>query len=90
MNSQDPVVIDHRARLERAQHEAAERRTKALIDLRSPDNSPALRVRAWERLYQVRLPKDPAHAVLSIVARQTELALADVLEVQRQREIPAI
>lgn len=87
MNSPEPV-IDQRSRIERAQQEAAERRSQALIDLRSPGNSAAMRVRAWERLYQVRLPSDPAHAVLAIVARQTELALADVLEVQRQREIP--
>jgi hypothetical protein len=87
MNSHDPL-LDHRARIERAQLEAAERRTQALIDQRSPDNSHEARVRAWEKLHQVRLPKSPEHAVLVIVAQQTGMALADVQEVQRQRAHP--
>ena len=81
-------IIDHRARLERIQFEANERRERALIDQRSPDNTPEMRVRVWERLHQVRLPKDPAHAILPQVAQQTALDLADVLEVQRQRAQP--
>jgi len=87
MNSHDPL-LDHRARIERAQAEAAERRTQALIDQRSPDNSHDMRVRAWEKLHQVRMPKDPAHAVLLIIAQQTGMGLADVQEVQRQRAQP--
>ena len=80
----DPV-LDHRARLELHQLEAAERRERALIDQRSPDNSPERRVSIWENLHQVRLPKDPTHAILVLVAQQTALKLDDVLEVQRQR-----
>ena len=38
-------IIDHRARLERIQFEANERRERALIDQRSPDNTPEMRVR---------------------------------------------
>jgi len=87
MNTHDPL-LDHRARIERAQLEAAERRTQALIDQRSPDNSHDMRVRAWERLHQVSLPKDPAHAVLRVVAKQTGMTLTDVLEVQRLRTLP--
>lgn len=84
MNSHDPL-LDHRARIERAQMEAAERHALAFIEQRSPGNSPDVRVRTWERLHQVRLPKDPAHAVLRVVAQDTGMALAEVLEVQRQR-----
>ena len=67
------------------QLEAAERRERALIDQRSPDNAPDRRVAIWEKLHQVRLPKDPAHPILVLVAQQTALKLDDVLEVQRQR-----
>jgi hypothetical protein len=88
MNSLDPV-IDHRVRLERLQLEAAERRDRALLDQRSPENSPEARVRIWEKLHQVRLPKDPAHPILPQVAKQTALKLDDVLEVLRQRSQPA-
>jgi hypothetical protein len=84
MNSFEPIV-DHHARLERIQFEAAERREQALIDQRSPDNTPDARVRIWEKLHQVWLPKSPAHAILPRIAESTGLALAQVLEVQRVR-----
>jgi hypothetical protein len=87
MNAHDPL-LDHRARLERDQYEAAERRTQAIQDQHAPGNSPDTRVRIWEKLHQLRLPKDPGHAVLRIVARQTGMSLADVQEVQRQRVLP--
>jgi len=88
MNFHDPV-LDHRARLERAQREASERRTQSIVDQRSPSNTPEARVRAWEKLHQVRLPKDPDHVVLVLVAQQTGMPLAEVQEVQRQRIAPA-
>jgi hypothetical protein len=87
MNSYDPV-LDYRARLEREQLDAAERRRQAMMDQSSPDNSHELRVRAWERLHQVRLPRSSEHAVLTIVASQTGLELAEVHAVQRQRALP--
>jgi hypothetical protein len=87
MNSHDPT-LDHRARLERAQLEAAERRTQAFHDQRSPSNSNEARVRVWERLHHLSLPKDPGHNILTVVARQTGLALSDVQEVQRLRKEP--
>ena len=80
--------LDYRARFERQKFEAAERRERALVEQRSPDNTPAARVRIWEALHQVRLPRDPAHAILKLVAQQTALELADVLDVQRQRTTP--
>jgi len=82
-------LFDHRARLEQEQREAAARRERALIDQRSPENSPDARVRIWERLHQVRLPRDPAHPVMARVAERTGLDLAEVLEVQRLRAQPA-
>jgi hypothetical protein len=36
----------------------------------------------------VRLPKDPEHPILVIVAENTGLDLADVREVQRNRASP--
>ena len=88
MNLSDPM-LDHRARLERTRLEAAQRRSEAITEQRSSVNTPAHRVRVWERLHQVSLPRDPAHAVLLVVARQTGLCLADVREVQRHRAHPA-
>lgn len=86
MNPTDHL-LDHRARFERMQLEAAERRERALHEQSSPLLTAAERVRQWEKLHQLRLPKDPAHAILRLVARQTALPLDDVLEVQRLRAV---
>lgn len=84
MVTHDPI-LDHQARIERERLDAAERRDRALIDQRSPDLSAAARIAVWEKLHQVRLPKDPAHPILPKVAKLTALQLAEVLEVQRER-----
>jgi hypothetical protein len=89
MSMHDPL-LDHRARVERALFEAAERRDRARIDQSSPRLTPAERVNVWERLHGVRLPKDPAHAILRQVAQSTALQLAEVLEIQRQRAEPVV
>ena len=47
-------------------------------------------MRIWERLHQVRLPKDPAHPIMARVAEVTGLDLAEVLEVQRLRVPPVV
>ncbi len=82
---QQEIILDHRARLEQLQQEAAQRRQRALVDQRSPDNSPDTRVRIWERLHQVRLPRDPVHPILRQVAEQTALTLDQVRQVQLSR-----
>jgi hypothetical protein len=84
MNPHDPL-LDHRARTEQLQFETQQRRSRALIDQCSPENSHETRVRLWEQLHQVRLPKSPEHAVLRVIAEQTGLDLADVQAVQRAR-----
>lgn len=82
------LYLDHQARFERQQLEAAQRREQALHEQSSPANSAEQRVRIWERLHQVRMPKDPAHAILAVIAKQTSLQLIDVQEVQRLRLVP--
>jgi hypothetical protein len=84
MDRHDPM-LDYRARIERDRLDAAQRREQALFDQCSPQQSPEARVRIWEKLHQVYLPRDPSHAILGIVARQTGMPLAVVLEIQRQR-----
>lgn len=81
-------AADRRAQLERLRLEAAEARSKALLDQRDVTTPPEARVRLWEKLHQVQLPRDPAHAVLPHVAEQTGLKLSEVQEVQRQRALP--
>ena len=87
MSLHEPL-LDHRARIERAQFEATERRDRARIDQSSPSLSATERVGVWERLHGVRLPRDPAHPILRQVAQSTALPLDDILEVQRLRAVP--
>lgn len=78
-------VIDYRAQLERRRLEAEQRRSQDILAQRAIENSPEMRVRMWERVHQLRMPRDPAHAILAQIAQQTELPLAEVQAVQRER-----
>jgi len=66
--------------LERAHQKRADQ-AEQISDL----NSPEVRIRAWEKLHGLRLPADPTHPVLEIVATSTKLSLEQVLEEQRAR-----
>jgi len=85
MIKQDYLVQDYRALAERRRLEAEQERNQALADQCSPERTPEARVRIWERLHQLRLPKAPAHAILLQVSQQTGLQLAELHEVQRLR-----
>lgn len=87
LSTSGDYAADLRAQQERRRIEAEEVRQRALLDQRALDSAPDTRVRVWERLHQLTLPKDPQHAVLNQVAEQTGLTLSDVQEVQRQRAL---
>jgi len=73
---------------ERLAHEAnerAEKRRQELAEQRSDLNPPDVRIRTWERLHQLRLPSDPAHPILDVIAISTRLTLEQVREEQRTR-----
>ena len=77
---------DYRARLMREEHERAEKRRVELEDQRSSLNPPDQRIRTWEKVHGLRLPSDPNHPILDVVAIATRLTLAEVQEEQRRRE----
>ena len=62
-----------------------ERRSQDLAELRSDLNSPQARIRLWEKLHQVQMPRHPGHPVLEVIAASTHLTLAEVEEEQRLR-----
>jgi hypothetical protein len=80
------LLTDYRARIEREESERAERRRVELEDQRSTGNPPDVRIRAWEKVHGLRLPSDPEHPVLDVIAVATRLTLAEVLEEQRARK----
>jgi hypothetical protein len=81
---EDPMM-DFRARLVHQQAEAAERRRMDLAEQSSRLKTAEERIRIWERIHEVTLPRDPAHRLVAIIAANTGLTDADVLEEQQRR-----
>jgi hypothetical protein len=72
-------------RFEHEEHERAEKRRRELAEQRSDANTPDVRIRSWERLHGLRLPSDPAHPILDLIAVSTRLTLAQVRDEQGAR-----
>jgi hypothetical protein len=66
-----------------------ERRQAELAEQVSIRNMPSERIRIWERLHGLPLPRDPTHNLLSVIAAATDLQLEQVLEEQRLRRAAA-
>jgi hypothetical protein len=81
---EDPMM-DFRARLVHQQAEAAERRRLDLAEQSSRLKTAEERIRIWERIHEVTLPKDPAHRLVDIIAANTGLLSSDVHEEQQRR-----
>jgi hypothetical protein len=82
--AEDPMM-DFRARLVHQQAEAAERRRLDLAEQSSRLKTAEERIRIWERIHEVTLPRDPAHRLIDIIAGNTGLTNADVLDEQQRR-----
>ncbi len=82
------AVIDYRQRLERRRAEAAEWRQKQIDEQSSTLNSPSVRIRAWERLHQLDLPRNPAHRLVDVIAAKTGLSADEVRAEQTLRAAP--
>ena len=81
----DDPMMDFRARLVHQQAEAAERRRLDLAEQSSRLKSAEERIRIWERIHEVTLPRDSAHNLVEIIASNTGLTEADVREEQQRR-----
>jgi hypothetical protein len=82
--AEDPMM-DFRARLVQSQAEAAERRRNDLAEQSSRLKTAEERIRIWERIHEVTLPRDPGHRLVEIIAANTGLTDADVLDEQQRR-----
>jgi hypothetical protein len=80
---------DFRARLALQHAEAVERRRQELLEQTSMLNTPEQRIRVWERLHQVTLPRRSTHQLLRVIAEDTGLTLEQVLVEQHRRTLPA-
>lgn len=78
-------MMDHRARMALEESERLERRQQEFLGQTSELNTPAERIRIWERRHGLTLPRDVNHRIIVMVARQTDLALDQVREEQQRR-----
>ena len=78
-------LVNPAERLAREEYERSEKRRQELAQHRSELNPPEVRIRTWERIHQLRMPSDPAHPILDVIAISTRLTLEEVREEQRMR-----
>jgi len=79
------TIPDYRVRLAREQEESHQRRLLELAEQASVRNIPSERIRIWERLHGLALPRSPAHNLLGVIAAATDLDIEQVQEEQRVR-----
>jgi hypothetical protein len=79
------LIRTHAERLALDEYARAQKRLLDLAEQKSAVNPPEVRIRAWEKVHALRLPADPEHAVLHLVAMSTGLTLAQVRQEQRAR-----
>ena len=72
-------------RLAAEQLERAERNRVTREEMRSDHSSVTQRIRAWEKLHGLQLPRDPNHLILRQIAKQTGLSMHAVLDEQSVR-----
>jgi FMN phosphatase YigB (HAD superfamily) len=87
----DTLVLTHNAndrRIEAARVEAERAASRQLeIDAQSErSSSPQERIRLWERLHALTLPRAGAHPLIAVIAQQTSLSLLDVQGEQQRRQ----
>jgi len=81
----DDPMMDFRARIVHQQAENAERRRLDLVEQSSQLKTAEERIRIWERLHEVNLPRDSAHRLVEIIAAHTRLTGAEVRDEQQRR-----
>ena len=82
------LAHDSKSRTEQLAEEELERekrRSQQLAEQRSDHNPPEYRIRVWEQAHGLRMPLDPEHPVLDVIAVSTRLTLAQIQEEQRLR-----
>ena len=83
--SGDELFFDYRQRRALEEQERAELKIADQAQQCSALNSAAARIRAWEKVHNLRMPSDPGHLVLGAIAVATQLTLEDVQTEQRLR-----
>ena len=78
-------IAERRARVRREQDERAAERQQQIALQSSPLRDPDERIRLWENLHALTLPRSSAHRLLQVIAAQTNLSIQEVRAVQQRR-----
>jgi hypothetical protein len=79
------LIGEHRDRVLHEQAEAAQRRQRDLLEQTSMKHPAEIRIRIWEQLHQMDLPREPEHRLLSVIAAQTDLSIEQIGREQQRR-----
>lgn len=79
------TIEERRAAVIRADQEKVANRLEKLASQSSPFTEPEERIRIWERLHELRLPRSPDHSLVRVIATQTDLSVQAVQQEQRRR-----
>jgi hypothetical protein len=79
------TVDDRRAEAIRVEEERVAERRRELESQGEQGSSAEERIKIWERLHALRLPKVSIHPLLAVIAEQTHLSLMQVAEEQQRR-----
>jgi len=82
----DDPTQDYRARVQAELAATAHRRRVELAEQCSAANAPTMRIRIWERLHMTRLPGEPDHCLVPLIALQTGLTVSQVQAEQQRRD----
>lgn len=81
------LISEHRDRILHEQAEAAHQRQRDLLEQTSMKHPAELRIRIWEKLHQMDLPRDPGHRLLPVIAAQTDLSVEQIGREQQRRAL---
>lgn len=82
-NSHSDLIRTHSEMLAAEAAANAAKRRVELEELRSDLNTPEQRIRAWERVHGLALPRDPNHHILGAISLATKLTVEQIQAVQR-------
>jgi hypothetical protein len=85
VRSTQEIITDYRTRLAVADEARAQQRRLDLAEQCSDSNPPETRISMWEKLHGLRMPADPEHPIMVVIADTTRLRLCDVHAVQAAR-----
>ena len=81
-------VNERRAAAVRAEEERVQLRASKIEAQSSPFATPQERIRLWESLHGLALPRDPGHRLIRVIATNTGLTVQDVHDEQTRRRQP--